>query len=53
MNLVFPSIAEESVAQTRAFSGLYLATIAVFYFALGLALLVALGSALEDNWLPA
>ncbi len=29
VNLVFPSIAEESVAQTRAFSGLYLATIAL------------------------
>jgi len=29
VNLVFPSIREESVAQTRAFSGLYLATIAL------------------------
>jgi glutamine---fructose-6-phosphate transaminase (isomerizing) len=29
LNLVFPSIREESVAQTRAFSGLYLATIAL------------------------
>jgi len=29
VNLVFPSIREESVAQTRAFSGLYLATVAV------------------------
>ena len=29
VNLVFPSIREESVAQTRAFSGLYLATIGV------------------------
>ena len=29
VNLIFPSIAEESVAQTRAFSGLYLATIAL------------------------
>lgn len=29
VNLVFPSISEESVAQTRAFSGLYLATIAL------------------------
>ena len=28
LNLVFPSIREESVAQTRAFSGLYLATVA-------------------------
>ncbi|HQY91267.1 SIS domain-containing protein [Caldilinea sp.] len=29
LNLVFPSIREESVAQTRAFSGLYLATLAL------------------------
>ena len=29
LNLVFPSIREESVAQTRAFSGLYLATVAL------------------------
>jgi len=29
LNLVFPSICEESVAQTRAFSGLYLATVAL------------------------
>lgn len=29
VNLVFPSIREESVAQTRAFSGLYLATVAL------------------------
>lgn len=29
VNLLFPSIREESVAQTRAFSGLYLATIAL------------------------
>lgn len=29
LNLIFPSIREESVAQTRAFSGLYLATIAL------------------------
>lgn len=29
LNLIFPSIGEESVAQTRAFSGLYLATVAL------------------------
>jgi glucosamine--fructose-6-phosphate aminotransferase (isomerizing) len=29
LNLVFPSIREESVAQTRAFSGLYLAAVAL------------------------
>lgn len=32
LNLVFPSIREESVAQTRAFSGLYLATVALAAF---------------------
>jgi glucosamine--fructose-6-phosphate aminotransferase (isomerizing) len=29
LNLIFPSIQEESVAQTRAFTGLYLATLAL------------------------
>ena len=32
LNLIFPSIREESVAQTRAFSGLYLATVALAAF---------------------
>jgi glucosamine--fructose-6-phosphate aminotransferase (isomerizing) len=35
MNLVFPSIREKSVAQTRAFSGLYLATVALAALAAG------------------